>query len=85
MRKRDPREYGLTPSDRAFEIERKFGASNVTTVDEMLANVREPTDQVLGAIVFLANASAEVEGLVALANEDRPRLLNAAVVKEERG
>lgn len=85
MRKRDPREYGLTPQDRDFEIDRKFGSASAQAVDAMLRAVDDPTDPVLGAIVFLANRPDEVAELVALANTDRPRLLNAAVVKEERG
>lgn len=85
MRTRDPREYGLTQEDRDFEIERKFGASSADTVDAFLSAVVDPADPVLGAIIFLANTSAEVQYLVDLANTDRQRLLRAATVKQERG
>lgn len=85
MTRRDPREFGLTPQDRAFEIARKMGPASVARVDAALARVEDPDDRVLGAIVFLSHSAEGVEAMVALANEDRPRLLNAAQVKEERG
>lgn len=85
LRKRDPREHGLTHDDRKYEIRRKFGETDVTVVYSMLSDVIEPTDQVLGAIVFLANNIEQISDLVVLANTDRGRLLNAATVKDERG
>lgn len=85
LRKRDRREYALTHDDRDYEIRRKFGESDVTLVHSMLNSVLEPTDQVLGAIIFLANNIEHISDLVVLANSDRERLLNAATVKDERG
>jgi hypothetical protein len=51
---RDKREYGLTPEDRAHEITRKFGAANAARANALLASVQNPTDQLLGAALFLA-------------------------------
>ena len=85
MRKRNAREYGLTPEDRKHEIERRFGAGQYTRAREILAGVAKPTEQILGAIVFLARNVDELHELVDLANEDPQTLLNAATVKEERG
>lgn len=85
MHKKDPRQYGLTQADRDFEIERKFGPASAARVNFLLSAVNDPKENVLGAIIFLANTSDEVEDLVLLANEDRYALLNAAMVKEEHG
>ena len=85
MRKRNPREYGLTRETRDFEIVRKFGAPSAPKVDALLSAVEHPEDKVLGAIVFLANTPDQIGELVALANNDRDALLNAATVKDERG
>ncbi len=82
---RDPREYGLTPADRAHELERKLGPRDAAAAQAKLRDVVDPAENVLGAIVFLANRLADVAELVALANSDRPRLMNAATVKDERG
>ncbi len=84
---RDRREYGLTPEDRAFLIARKFDAADAAVVAALLAAVDDPTDQVLGAILFLARAGRidDLAELVRLASEDRATLLNAATVKDERG
>ena len=85
MPKRDPRQYGLTQADRDFEISRKFGPATAARVNLLLSTVHDPKENVLGAIIFLANTSDEVGELVLLANADRDALLNAATVKEERG
>ena len=85
MFKRHRREYGLTAADRSAEIRRKFGAGNLIKVETILDGVRNPTDQVLGAIVFLATRLEQLPGLVELANADQEQLLRAAVVKDERG
>jgi hypothetical protein len=85
MRKRNAREYGLTSADRKHEVERRFGVGQYTRVREILAGVAKPTEQILGAIVFLARSVDELPELVDLANEDPQGLLNAATVKEERG
>lgn len=84
---RDPREYGLNSTDREFEIRRKFGDSTVQEVLGILGKVSDPTEQVLGAIVFLAreHQMGDFEELISLANEDRNKLLHAAAVKDERG
>jgi len=78
-------EHGLTHSDRVAEIIRKFGADRVPEVLDSLEAVETPSENVLGAIVFLANRAHEIPGLVELANSDRNALLVAATVKEERG
>ncbi len=82
---RDPREFGLTPADRAHELERKLGARDGAAAQALLREVVDPAENVLGAIVFLANRLDDIRSLVALANDDRPRLMNAATVKDERG
>lgn len=85
MRKRDDREYGLTAEDRKHEIERRFGAGEYARAQGILAGVARPTQQILGAIVFLARNVDDLPDLVELANKDPQTLLNAATVKEERG
>ncbi|MGE0497956.1 MAG: hypothetical protein AB7I35_10515 [Ramlibacter sp.] len=85
MLKRNAREYGLTAEDRRDEIERRFGAGAFARAGELLAGVVNPTDQILGAIVFLARSVEDMPGLIDLANTDPRGLLNAATVKDERG
>ncbi len=82
---RDRREFGLTAADRAHELERKLGVRDVAAAQALLCEVVDPAENVLGAIVFLANRLDDLGSLVALANDDRPRLMNAATVKDERG
>ena len=85
MRKRTAPKCGSTAPDHKQEIERRFGAGEVTRAREILSGVAKPTEQILGAIVFLARDVDELPELVELANTDPQTLLNAAVVKEERG
>lgn len=85
MPSRNVREYGLTPSDRNFEIERRFGTGALAQANRLLSDVSAPTDQILGAIIFLARNISDLPDLVALANSDPKKLLNAATVKDERG
>jgi hypothetical protein len=85
MVRRNRREYGLSQADRDQEIVRKLGPLPLAQVHAMLANVADPTDQVLGAIVFLMTRFDELPGLVSLANDDREQLLITATVKDERG
>jgi hypothetical protein len=85
MPRRRVREYGLTAADRRCEIERRFGVETFARADELLAGVVKPTDQILGAIVFLARSVDDLPELVDLANTDPQQLLNAATVKDERG
>jgi hypothetical protein len=85
VRKRADREYGLTAADRKHEIERRFGVGAYARASEILAGVTKPTEQMLGAIVFLARDVNDLPDLVELANTDPQKLLNAATVKEERG
>lgn len=84
---KNKREYALTPADRSFEIARKFGSASESQIQDLLAMVTDPSDQVLGAIVFLARLGhiEDIRSSVSLANEHRERLLNAATVKDERG
>ena len=83
---RNSREYGLTAEDRAHEIARKFGASNAARANELLASVQNPTDQLLGAVLFLARLDRveDLVDLVASANDNPARLLSAATTAEER-
>lgn len=83
---RDKREYGLTAPDRAHEIVRKFGAANAANVDALLAGLQNPTDPLLGAIVFLARPGHldDIPSLVAAANEYPAGVLSAATTAEER-
>jgi hypothetical protein len=83
--RRHPREFGLTASDRAFEVDRKFGPERAAELLALLNGVSDPQEHVLGAIVFLATTADELRDLVALAHDDRAALLNAATVKKERG
>jgi hypothetical protein len=85
MPRRKPSEYGLTAADRRHEVERRFGAHAWPRAQEVLARVVAPTEQVLGAIVFLARHVDDLPDLVDLANSDAQKLLNAATVKDERG
>ncbi len=84
---RDPRDYGLTADDRRRVLERKLGLAGAHDALQALARVADPTEPVLGAIVFLCRDGHgdDIDELVVLANGDRPRLLNAATVKDERG
>ncbi|WKB56183.1 hypothetical protein [Eleftheria terrae] len=83
---RDRREYGLNEADRAFLIRRKFAQDEAQRVADALRRVISPSDQVLGAIVFLARDRRpdDIDQLVDLANRDTAALLNAATVAEER-
>lgn len=83
---RDRREYGLTAADRAHEIVRKFGKADVARANALLASVQDPTDQLLGAVLFLARPGLieDLVSLVDLANENPAQLLIAATTAEER-
>lgn len=83
---RDRREYGLTAADRAHEIVRKFGKANVARANALLSSVQDPTDQLLGAVVFLARPGLieDLVSLVDLANENPAQLLSAATTADER-
>ncbi|RYZ39617.1 MAG: hypothetical protein EOO71_19420 [Myxococcaceae bacterium] len=85
--KRNAREHGLTHADRIAEIERKFGSDQLDAVLACLSRVSHPTEPLLGAIVFVARQGHvdDVALMVALANEDASKVLNAATVKDERG
>lgn len=83
----DPREYGLTPEDRAVAIARKFCPRDAARVHALLGTVELPSEKLLGAIVFLARPDRldDIECLVDSARVDRTRILDAATVKDERG
>ena len=83
---RDPREYGLTPEDRLHEIDRKFGRERRDSVLARLDQVIAPSEKILGAILFISRQGqiADIEAMVALANEDPQRLLDSAQVVDER-
>lgn len=83
----DKREFGLTANDRAYVLSHKFGLLQRSRARRCLSEIAEPTDQVLGAVLFLSRPR-DLEDLarcVNLANHDREALLHAATVKEERG
>ena len=80
-------QFGLNADDRIYELTRKLGGDQVQIALKALGGVRCPTDQVLGAIVFLLRSGCphDLDDLVDIANEDPASLLRAAVVKDERG
>jgi len=84
--KRDRREYGRTAADRSHEITRKFGDANAARAHSLLACIENPTDQLLGAVIFLArpNHIEDLVDLVASANDHPVRLLSAASAADER-
>ncbi len=84
---RPAQEYALTPDDRAAEVLRKFGADLEPDVTALLSSVAEPSEPILGAIVFLARPGRvrDVREYVALADVSPGQLLAAATVKDERG
>ncbi|RKH50472.1 hypothetical protein D7X96_12005 [Corallococcus interemptor] len=84
---RNQREYGLSHADRVAEIERKFGRDQLDAVLAQLGQVSNPTEKLLGAIVFLARVGhvEDIANTVTLANQDPSQVLNAATVKDERG
>jgi len=83
---RDNREYGLTAADRAHEIAKKFGEANAARANALLASVQNPTEQLLGAVLFLARPGRieDLVNLVASANDNPARLLSAATTADER-
>jgi hypothetical protein len=83
---RDPREYGLTPDDRLREIDRKFGRERREAVLALLAQVKAPSEPLLGAVVFVANPGdlRSVEAQVLQANADPRGYLDAAQVVADR-
>ncbi|MFB1484437.1 hypothetical protein [Corallococcus sp. RDP092CA] len=84
---RNTREYGLNHADRIAELQRKFGPGQLEEVLARLRQVVNPTEPLLGAIVFLSRPGhlEDIAQLVSLANQDPSRVLNAATVKDERG
>ena len=83
---RDKREYGLSESDRKYAIRKKFGFFSRRKVNAILSDLENPSDKVLGAIVFLARRGelGDLVSLVKLANENEEGLLNSAQVKDDR-
>ena len=84
---RNLREYSLNSVDRTFEIERKFGKENIEKVKAQLRAVSNPTDNILGAIIFLSrqNNIEDIEINIKIANENVEQLLESVTVKDERG
>ncbi|MFP2894945.1 hypothetical protein [Corallococcus sp. 4LFB] len=84
---RKKQEYGLNHADRVAEIERKFGRGRLEDVLAQLSRVSNPTEKLLGAIVFLAREGhvQDIALTVSAANKNPSEVLNAATVKEERG
>ena len=83
---RDSQEYGLTATDRVHEIAKKFGEVNAERANDLLSSLQNPTDQLLGAVLFLARPGRieDLIDLIALANDNPTRLLNAATTADER-
>lgn len=79
-----PQVFALTRPRRAAELRRKFGMA-AQKLAQALGEVLAPSEQILGAVVFLARHQGDIPALVALANADRAALLDAATMKEERG
>ncbi len=83
---RDKKDYGLNEEDRNWVIRKKFGLLKKRRILEILEDVTDPSEKVLGAILFLArpNNLDDVISFVNLANEDEQQLLQSAQVKDER-
>lgn len=75
---RDNREYGLIDADRKWVIRKKFGLFSSKKVLKLLDSVDNPSDKVLGAILFLARPDKleDIVSLVELANENERSLLD---------
>lgn len=80
------REHALNPEDRRSEITRKFGRENIKFVEQLLSQVKDPKENILGAIIFLARDGKidDVKNYVEMANAQVEVLLRCATVKEER-
>ncbi|GAA0188934.1 hypothetical protein GCM10009122_48300 [Fulvivirga kasyanovii] len=80
------REHALNPEDRRYEITRKFGRENTELVEQLLSQVKDPKENILGAIIYLARDGKidDVKNYVQMANEQVEVLLRCATVKEER-
>lgn len=80
------REHALNPEDRLYEMTRKFGTENISAVEQLLSRVKDPKQNVLGAIIYLARDGKidDVKNYVDMANEQVDVLLRSATVKEER-
>lgn len=83
---RGNREYGLIDADRKWVIRKNFGLFSSKKVLKLLDSVDNPSDKVLGAILFLARPDKleDIVSLVELANENERRLLDSAQVKDDR-
>lgn len=83
---KDKREYGLTPEDRDWIINNKFAVFDRKQVNKILNQSVNQSDKVLGAILFLAHSGKldDLQCCVNLANQDVKKLLNSAMVKDER-
>lgn len=82
----DKRQFALNPRDRRYVIKEKFGEEQVFTIESMLKDVENSSDQVLGAIVFLCREGdlKSVDRYIDMANSDEITLRTAANVKLER-
>jgi len=63
----DKKKYAVNEADRAYVIQQKFGSGTAPLILGALQRVIVPTDQILGAIVFLAR-------------EHRPRTLRTWLI-----
>lgn len=83
---KDKREYGLTAKDREWVIAHKFPSFSVDKINLALSKVEEPSDKILGAVLFLSHMDCleSLKQCVQLANSNTLSLLRAATVKDER-
>lgn len=82
----DKRDFAIGIENRLFTIEKKFGSDGLAQVESILEKVENPTDRVLGAILFSVRDGdfEQLEEYVALANEDEMQLRTIASVKFEQ-
>ena len=83
---RNRRKYGLSPEDRDWVINKKFGSVYREKAEEILQKSTDKSDKVLGAVLFLSRPGNldDLASNVDLANESLQKLLDAATVKDER-
>lgn len=76
----------MNPEDRLYEITRKFGTENIEVVQQLLSQVKDPKENVLGAIIYLAKDGRinDIKNYVDMANNQVDLLFRIATVKDER-
>ena len=81
----DKRQFAFNEEDREYVLRLKFGDVNYTEVQEKLMSVQKPSNQILGAIAFLAKPGdmGSLARFVTMANDEEMVLRTAAEVKFE--